>query len=124
MRLPPLSLLFLQLGLGITFTWIGVDIVRHPDLWIGYVPPELPLGIERALALKINGAADILLGIFLIIGIWRKPVATLAALHLLAILFFQGIDAVLIRDFGLLGATLALFFYPAPSRRRNWRKFM
>jgi uncharacterized membrane protein len=100
------------LGLGIVFVWIGVDILYHPDNWIGFVPPELPFGTDRHLALRINGMMDVGLGILLILGLFMKLVSALAAFHLIGILLGQGIDAVLIRDVGLLGAALALFFWP------------
>ncbi len=106
---------FLSWGLGIVFLWIGLDILRHPDAWIGYVPAHLPFGLDRALALKLNGIFNTAIGIFLILGWWPKIIAALATLHLIGILFQQGIDAILIRDIGLLGASLALLFWP---RRR------
>lgn len=109
--------IFLSLGLGIVFLWIGVDIIRHPDSWIGYLPANIPLGIERTLALKINAIFDMVLGVLLIARWWPKIAAGLAVLHLVGILATQGIDAVIIRDIGLLGCALALLSWP----RRHYR---
>lgn len=103
---------FLSWGLGIVFLWIGFDILKHPDAWIGYVPTELPFGLDRVLALKINGVFDAIVGSLLILGWWPKIIAALAALHLIGILVDQGVDQVIIRDVGLLGASLALLFWP------------
>lgn len=103
---------FLRISLGIVFLWIGLDIFRHTDAWIGYVPAELPFGLDRVLAIKINGAFDATIGAFLILGWWPKVIAALAALHLIGVLGAQGIDQVLIRDVGLLGTSLALLFWP------------
>lgn len=103
---------FIQWGLGIVFLWIGLDIIKHPDAWIGYIPPQLPFGLDKALALKLNGIFDAILGAFLILGWWPKMVAGLASLHLIGILASQGIDQVVIRDVGLLGASLALVTWP------------
>jgi uncharacterized membrane protein YphA (DoxX/SURF4 family) len=118
------SLFFLRLGLGITFAWIGVDMFLHPAAWLGFVPTFLPPSLSRELALQVFAALDALLGLLLILGYWRRTVAAAATLHLAGILLTQGIDAVLIRDVGLLGAALALLLAPAASRpyhrRRSW----
>lgn len=115
-----LSQFCLRLGLGVTFIWIGISILRAPTDWIGFVPANLPFGLTREVALQINGGFDVALGAMLILGIFLKIAALLAAVHLLAILLTQGIDAVLIRDAGLLGAALALFFWPKNSHHWRW----
>jgi len=121
-----LSHLCLRIGLGIVFLWIGIDIFRHPTAWIGFIPANLPFGVAQALALKATGAFDALLGVMLIIGLFPRLFAILAALHLVVILVSQGIDQVVIRDVGLLGASLALLFWPnGPRRTRGflfWRR--
>lgn len=103
---------FLCWGLGIVFLWIGLDILKHPDMWIGYVPTQLPFGFDRSLALKMNGVFDAAIGSLLMLGWWPKIIAALAAFHLIGILVDQGIDQVIIRDVGLFGASLALLFWP------------
>ncbi len=108
---------FLSAGLGIVFLWIGIDIVRHPDSWIGYLPASIPFGIERTVALKINAIFDIALGALLIVRWWPKIAAILAIGHLIGIIATQGIDAVIIRDVGLLGSALALLSWP----KRHYR---
>lgn len=118
-----LSYLVLRLGLGLVFLWIGIDILRHPDLWLGFVPESLPFGIPRAVALQMNGFLDILLGILLMVRILPKTAAALAVLHLVGILVTQGINAILIRDVGLLGGALALLLWPSSSRARGWHLF-
>lgn len=110
---------FLRWGLGIVFIWIGVNIIQYPDAWIGYVPDNLPAALSRTLVLKLGGIFDIAVGIFFILGWWPKVIAILAALHLAGILFDQGIDAVLIRDVGLLGACLALLAWPKRRYGQN-----
>lgn len=110
---------FLRIGLGIVFLWIGLDIFKHTDAWIGYVPAELPFGFDRLLAIKINGAFDVIVGVCLILGWWPKVVAALAALHLIGILVDQGANQVIIRDVGLLGASLALLSWPKRRYGQN-----
>lgn len=111
--------LCLSIGLGIVFFWIGVDILRHPDSWIGYIPSNLPVHIPTTSLLKANGVFDMALGLLLILRMWPKIIAFLAAGHLIAIIATQGVDAVIIRDVGLLGGALALLFWPKRHYHRN-----
>ncbi len=113
------SHLFLSAGLGAVFLWIGLDMLRHPDTWIGYLPANIPLDISRELALKLNGIFDIVIGALLIMRWWPKITASLAALHLIGILATQGVDAVIIRDVGLLGASLSLLTWPKRHHRSH-----
>lgn len=113
------SHLCLSIGLGVVFLWIGIDILRHPDSWIGYIPTNLPIHIPTTSLLQANGGFDIALGLLLILRMWPKLVAFLAAGHLIVIIATQGVDAVLIRDVGLLGACLALLFWPKRHYRHH-----
>ncbi len=115
------SYLFLRLGLGLTFLWIGIDILRHPELWIGYAPAKVPLGLTRETALQASGFFDVVVGLALTVPVLPKLMGALAAAHLLAIIVTQGIDAVLIRDVGLLGAALAILFWPTHYHQKKWR---
>lgn len=109
-------------GLGVVFLWIGLDIITHPDSWIGFVPAENPFGMPRELLLQIGGFLDIVIGALLVLRWWQKLVATLAALHLIGIIVTNGIDAVIIRDVGLLGVALALVAWPTKYRKHRWWK--
>lgn len=110
-------------GLGIVFLWIGLDILVHPTNWIGFLPENIPLGLSRERALFLNGIADAVAGSLLILHWWPRLISGYAILHLLGILVTNGIDAVIIRDVGLLGIALALFFWPTHYRRHRWWKF-
>jgi hypothetical protein len=114
-----LSFLFLRVGLGLTFLWIGINIFRNPDIWIGYVPANPGFGLTREIALMIGGAFDITLGAILLLRMWTKVAGWLVAAHMVAIIAVHGIDPVLIRDVGLLGAGLSLAFWPMRYRRRK-----
>jgi hypothetical protein len=114
----------LRLGLGAVFLWIGIDILRHPDMWLGYVPPGLPGGLSRETTLKFNGVLDIALGLLLFGGKLPRLTALVAALHLIAILVTQGINAVIIRDVGLLGVALALLTWPHHRRRHRFAQYL
>jgi hypothetical protein len=94
-------------------------MIQDPQTWIGYLPANIPLDLNRGLALKLNGIFDIVLGALLIMRWWPKIVASLAVLHLVGILVTQGIDTVLIRDVGLLGASLSLLTWPRRHSRSH-----
>ena len=100
---------------------IGVDILRHPGLWIGYAPAKVPLGLTRETALQVSGFFDVVVGLALTVPVWPRLMGALAAAHLLAIIVTQGIDAVLIRDVGLTGAALAILFWPMHYHQKKWR---
>lgn len=101
------------------FLWIGIDMWRHPETWLGYVPAEPGFGMSRAAALSAVSAFDAGLGVLFWLHMWPRTVSFLAAAHLLGVLAVNGIDAVLIRDVGLLGAALAMALWPAHYRRRG-----
>lgn len=111
------SFLFLRCGIGIVFAWIGIDALRHPDAWIGFLPSTIPtFGLLPDTLLKLGGIFDIVIGVLLVLGAWLKIAAFLGALHLVSVLFSFGVDQVLIRDVGLLGGLLALAFWPSSRR--------
>lgn len=117
------SYLFLSWGLGIVFLWIGLNQFQRPENWIGFLPPELPLGLTAERALQLNAILDTALGIGLILSWWPKLMALIAVGHLLGILLVNGIDAVLIRDVGLLGAALSLLVWPHSRRSKLLKLF-
>lgn len=101
---------------------MGLDILRHPEAWIGYVPDSGPLGLARDVVLPVNGFFDLALGLALLLQVWPKLAGLLAVVYLLAIMVTHGgFDAVLIRDVGLLGAALAILFWPAHYHQKKWR---
>lgn len=121
------SYLLLRLALGITFLWIGIDMVRFPQNWIGYLPATIPFGLSRENALQGNALFDIGIGALLLLNKLPRGTSLFATLHLAGILVVNGIDGVLVRDVGLFGAALALFFWPHHRRRkfgwpRLWRR--
>jgi len=109
------------MGLGITFLWIGVLILRAPEAWgIGYIQPWalklLPLPIKE---MMISAALlDILAGVFLLTNIFTWLGAFIGATHLVSILIVSGITEITVRDIGLLAACVALACISFPSSVR------
>lgn len=112
--------MFLRIGLGLTFIYIGVDILRHPNMWIGYVPQETMFTLDRAAMLRLGGLFDITIGAMLGAKIWPRLAGVLAVLHLMGIFTLNGIDSVLARNIGLLGTALAVVVWPKNYRRKRW----
>lgn len=114
----------LRIGLGVMYVYSGTDILRHPTAWYWAVRPLLkllPTAMQPSFAnlsflnnfLRVQGFIELLFAFILLAWFLNKKyirwVAGLTALEMMAILFFLPIDAVTFRDFGLLGAGLALF---------------
>ncbi|MFH1353849.1 MAG: hypothetical protein ABIH36_01050 [bacterium] len=117
------SYFFLRFGLGLTFLWIGVDILRHGDVWIGYALTNAPLGLSRDSVLELAGFLDVVLGLGLLLRVVPKLMSGLAVIHLLIVIAMHGVDATLVRDVGLLGAALALLLWPTHYHtKKGWRQ--
>lgn len=101
----------LRLGLGITFIWIAVLILRDPLLWSSFLPSSIQsiLPIAPELFMQATAVLDILLGVFLIANKFTKIVAVIAVLHLLGLVFSLGFGDLSARDFGLMMMAVAIF---------------
>ncbi len=114
----------LRMGLGVMYVYSGIDILRHPTAWYWAVRPLfrfLPVAVQPSFTrtsfvgnfLRVQGFAELLFAFILLAWFLNKKfpkwVAGFTALEMAAILLLIPIDAVTFRDFGLLGAGLALF---------------
>ena len=115
----------LRVGLAITFLWIGILIFKAPESWgTGFIQPWaadlLPVPIREAMI----GAAilDVAIGAFLLINVFTWIAALIGSLHLIVVLVISGINAITIRDIGLLAGTIALFATTVPARFMLWRQ--
>lgn len=116
-----LSFFVLKIGLGITFLWIGILILQDPIGWGAMVSPKiqnlLPVPIKTVM---INNAIlDITIGVILILSFipfltWLA--AMVGTLHLIMVLIATGIDAITVRDIGLIGGTIAIAIETWPEK--------
>lgn len=106
------SSLSLRIGLGILLLLFGMDELRNPENWLGFIPPWLSnlLPFSASTFLKINASVEIIFGALLLLGMFTRIVAFLAALHMLGIVVSVGYNDIGIRDFAIFCAALALFF--------------
>lgn len=119
-----LALLFLRIGLGLTFCLTGYYILSEKSHWTGMISPWVKklLPVAPTQFMLIVGVYDIINGLWLLTGIYVWLAALLAALHLVLVLIAAGITDVTYRDIGLLCAsiTLMLVTWPLDIFRTLW----
>lgn len=112
---------FLRLGLGITYLYSGYDLVIHPSAW-HWAIRGLPLFIQQIIDsmgvnfyLRLQGSLELLFAAVLLLWFLPYSLARIVSLLIVAemagILLFVGVDPITFRDFAILGAAAALFFY-------------
>lgn len=109
----------LRLGLAAMFGYSGADILLHPTAW-HWAVRGLPIVMQNVINtigldtyLRLQGMGEVVFALVFLFWVWprlTRVVALLAAIEMAAILLLVGVDAVTFRDFGPLGAALALFF--------------
>lgn len=111
-----LPALILSLGLAFVFLYAGVSSLMNPQLWISYLPQFMGNFIALDVAIKFIAVYEIVLGLLLVSGKFRKIAATLSALTLAGIIV-SSLDQFVItfRDVGLLLMAVALFFMDEES---------
>ena len=119
-----ISHLILRLSLAIVFLWFGIDKFFHPAYWFNAWMPPFIVNFGTTLHISANalvysiGVVELLVGISLVSNMFIDFFALIAIIFLVSISLFYGINEVLIRDVGLIGGLLALFFWPNPGWRR------
>lgn len=107
----------MRVAMGITFAWVGILIFKEPASWGGFVHPWAAGLLPVPLATAMVGTAilDLAIGLALLMDAWVWIVSAAAAFHLAVVLAVSGIDPVTVRDIGLLGAAIMLFWEDAPA---------
>ena len=110
--------LVLRLSLALVFLWLGISKFIQPQYW---VDAWLPQGIGSLMAhvhiaardiIFMSGMFEVLVAVSLATGFFLRWFAGAAALGLLTVGLFHGINEVLIRDVGLIGGLVALILWP------------
>jgi hypothetical protein len=109
----------LRVGLGIMYAYSGMDLLRNPDNWIAFIPGWLMDIIVNIISLEIflrvQGAIELVFAVsfllFFLPNWWVRMTAIFSAIEMLSILVLTGVDLVTFRDFGLLGASVALIIF-------------
>lgn len=113
----------LRIGLAVTFLWIGILIFRNPEAWGGYLQPWAAKLMPIPLAQTMIGVAtlDITIGFLLLIDVLTWFASAIGAAHLVIVLIVSGINAITVRDIGLLSSALALAIFAYQKRSTNFK---
>jgi len=104
-----------RVGIAAVFLWFGIDKFVHPIEWAGWVPDWMSALIPMSLVsfMYIHGAIETLVGVLLLVGYQTRMAALLAVITLCGVILAMigtGSTDVLLRDVGLLAASLSLLF--------------
>jgi len=106
------STVIIRISLALVLLWFGIDEIINPENWFGYIPSwvsdNLPFSLDFLISL--NGIFEIFIGLLLLIGLYTRIIAFIAALHLLSITIAIGYNEIGIRDFGLTLMAVSLIF--------------
>ena len=106
------SVFIVRIGLALVLLWFGIDEILNPEDWFGYVPSYISSNLPFSLDffISLNGIFEIIIGVFLLIGLYTRIIAFIAALHLLSITIAVGYNEIGVRDFGLTMMAISLIF--------------
>ena len=97
--------------------WIGILIFRKPEAWGFYLQSQaidlLPIPSREVMIETV--LLDISIGVLFLIDVLTWTAALLGAIHLMIVLITSGINAIAVRNIGLLAAFITL----AISTRAN-----
>ena len=111
--------LFLRIGLGLTFIYLGIDVFRNPEAWAVYAGGEPFLGFDRDALLKFGGIVDLIAGLMLMAKVMPRFAGGLMVAHLLMVFAMNGIDSTLARNIGLFGMALAIMRWPNSYHKKR-----
>ncbi len=115
-----------RIGLGVTFIWIGILILRNPEGWGSLLQPWAAdlLTFPLVPAMIGNAVLDIAIGVFLILNISVWLAALVGAGHIFSVLVVTGITDITVRDIAILGSSLALAIETLPEFITNRFPFL
>ncbi|MCF7834294.1 MAG: hypothetical protein K9L98_01870 [Candidatus Pacebacteria bacterium] len=103
----------LGLFLGFVVIWFGIQEVSDPKGWVSFVPSFIDVGVSATNLVMIHGVVLIIAGASLILNWYRKwsslVVFVLLVNIVVTIVQSKGLNAIAVRDIGLMGMALALF---------------
>lgn len=121
--------LILRFTLAFVFVWFGIDAFIHPSYWINaWLPSWLTAvlnntGVTQTTFLSALGTFELLTGISLASGIFVRIFCIMATLFLVVIALSFGTSEIVVRNVGIIGGLLALFFWPDKRGNSSWDQF-
>ena len=107
---PEYGKIILRLSISVVFLWFGLNQLFNFSDWVGFVPVFLTSILSAKILVMINGSLELILGLFMLSGLYLRFSSFILAIHLFFISLSLGYTALAVRDFGLAFATLAIFF--------------
>ena len=122
------SVSIVRFGLAFVLLWFGINQLVNQESFLGYVPQwlyphdaqmqhEHPMQFMHNIpvpsvhvVLMTNAIFETIVGLLLLLGLYTRIAAFIAALHLLVIAFFLGYNDIAIRDVGLTLMAASLVF--------------
>lgn len=106
----------IRYSLIVVLFYFGISQLVSPINWTGWLPTwTSAIPIAPVTLIIMNGVFEVILALALLLGIYTRIVAVIAALHLAAITLDIGFTEIGVRDFGLTMATIALAFFGPDS---------
>lgn len=104
--------LILRIGVALVLFWFGGSQLLNPAGWTEYLPEWLTgiSPISPEVLVLVNGGVEVILGAFILLGMYVRISAFIVALHLFGIGISLGNTPSGIRDIGLGFMALALVF--------------
>lgn len=104
------SFLCLRIGIAIAFLWFGFSQLKDPSMWTGMLPSYVTniVPLQPTTLIYISGAAEVVLSLLLLLGLYTRTAAFLLALHLAHITTLVGYGPIGIRDIALTLTTLSI----------------
>jgi uncharacterized membrane protein YphA (DoxX/SURF4 family) len=103
------SRIFTRIAISIVFLWFGINQIINPNNFMGYLPSFILLSTYAKTFIYLNGIFELILGAFLILGLFTRITALILGINLIGIILGLGYNDIAVRDFGLMLITLAIF---------------
>ncbi|MFA6364842.1 MAG: DoxX family protein [Candidatus Paceibacterota bacterium] len=112
-RFPLIAPAFLRIGITVVYLWFGLQQLISPLMWVSYIPKSIVAlsPVSAQMLVYCNGAFEIVFGLALLFGFFTRVSALLLAVHMLDITLIVGYNAIGVRDYGIVIATFAVFFF-------------
>ncbi|MCK9212813.1 MAG: DoxX family protein [Ignavibacteriaceae bacterium] len=108
-KLKRYSPILLRTAIAIVFLWFGFSQLKDPSSWTGMLPEfAKSLSISPTTLIYISGSFEVILSIFLLLGIYTRISSFLLGLHLIDIITIVGYGPIGVRDFALALATFSI----------------
>jgi uncharacterized membrane protein YphA (DoxX/SURF4 family) len=102
----------LRYGMTAVHLWFGIAQLIDPASWVGWVPVWMTnIGLPAGTVVIVNAVFQTVFGVLLGIGLFTRLSAALFTVQMVVITIGVGMNAIGVRDFGLVVGSLSIFLY-------------